>query len=335
LVSLFVIALFVSCEVEFDPNSDWKEIPVVYCILDQDDDTTFVRVEKAFMGEGNYLQFSKEKDSIYYKADDLDVRMLVYYQNDTLNAFDTIYFNYTEDYQKPDGTFNNEKSPVYYSITKNRITNNRIYKLLVTNLKTWHVASSRLQPITNYSITKPDYRFLFKEESNNDMSLEVQWYNRTSSSAGAWAKLFQVMFKFYYTENGVPMSVEIPLAKVVNDNTTSVRKLSKTIQMSNLLNGIKAKLKDNNPRQIDLAKTSWMELYVMSCDVNMYDYINVNQPDDNLLTERPIFTNIDGGLGLFAARRKGSGVCHTFTDFTHNATLNAFQSGLNNLNIGF
>ena len=60
------IFLFYACEVEFSPNAEWKEVPSVYCILDQDDDTTWVRVEKCFLGEGSIYNYGMISDSINY-----------------------------------------------------------------------------------------------------------------------------------------------------------------------------------------------------------------------------------------------------------------------------
>ena len=50
--------IFTSCEVEFDPNEEWKAVTVVYGVLDQDDDTTFVRVQKGFLA---LLERNKEE----------------------------------------------------------------------------------------------------------------------------------------------------------------------------------------------------------------------------------------------------------------------------------
>ena len=37
-----ILCVFTSCEVEFDPNEEWKAVTIVYGLLDQDEDTTFV-----------------------------------------------------------------------------------------------------------------------------------------------------------------------------------------------------------------------------------------------------------------------------------------------------
>ena len=57
-ILILCVCSFVSCEVEFSPNDKWTEIPVVYCVLDQDDDTSFVRVQRCFLGEGNQYRYT-------------------------------------------------------------------------------------------------------------------------------------------------------------------------------------------------------------------------------------------------------------------------------------
>ena len=76
---LSVLFCMTSCEVEFNPNEDWKSVTVIYGVLDQDSDTTFLRIQKGFLGSGNYIEFAKERDSIYYKPEEIDVFMVSYY----------------------------------------------------------------------------------------------------------------------------------------------------------------------------------------------------------------------------------------------------------------
>ena len=91
----FILAvglLLTSCEVDFSPNAPWKEVPVVHCLLDQDDDTTWVRVEKCFLGEGNIYTYGAVSDSINYPKDSIIVRLLAF---DYWGRCDTIPFTYT------------------------------------------------------------------------------------------------------------------------------------------------------------------------------------------------------------------------------------------------
>ncbi|MBQ6096732.1 MAG: hypothetical protein IJK99_03190, partial [Bacteroidales bacterium] len=89
LFFVLAVSLFASCEVEFSPNADWKEIPVVYCVLDQDDDTSYVRVQRCFLGEGNQYQYTSVADSIYYPQGALSVAIEQW--NATLASDGTLY----------------------------------------------------------------------------------------------------------------------------------------------------------------------------------------------------------------------------------------------------
>ena len=64
ILSILSILVFASCDAEFDPNDDWQENMMIYCLLDQDDDITYVRVEKCFLGNCNAYDFAKTKDSV-------------------------------------------------------------------------------------------------------------------------------------------------------------------------------------------------------------------------------------------------------------------------------
>lgn len=63
---LIAIGGLIGCETDFDLNSDWKEIAVVYGLLDQSEDVQFVRLNKAFLTSGNALEAAQEQDSIYF-----------------------------------------------------------------------------------------------------------------------------------------------------------------------------------------------------------------------------------------------------------------------------
>jgi hypothetical protein len=100
--------------------------------------------------------------------------------------------------------------------------------------------------------------------------------------------------------------------------------------MSGILSEIYSRLSTQVAQRAPSQKVAYLELFVNSCNTDMYDYININRPDETLLTERPLFTNIDNGIGLFAARREGIKV--TFTKYS---SSNEFWLGLGNLNVGF
>ncbi len=63
-----------SCSNDFDVNAKWKDIPVVYGLLDISDSAHYIRLEKAYLDPNkDALELAKIADSIYY--DDAIVRL--------------------------------------------------------------------------------------------------------------------------------------------------------------------------------------------------------------------------------------------------------------------
>ena len=69
-ISAFLIALFtITCSNDFDTSAEWKEIAVVYGLLDQNDTAQYIIVQRAFLNrEGNNLIGLQEPDSIYFTS---------------------------------------------------------------------------------------------------------------------------------------------------------------------------------------------------------------------------------------------------------------------------
>lgn len=65
-VFLLAVSAIFSCKNEVKVNANWKEIIVVYGLLDPIDTVQFIRVEKAFLDEKTgALEIAKIADSLY------------------------------------------------------------------------------------------------------------------------------------------------------------------------------------------------------------------------------------------------------------------------------
>ena len=69
-ILIFAISalLFTACDNELELIEDWKDIPIVYAILDPADTAHYIRVEKAFVdNEISGFELAGNPDSIYYE----------------------------------------------------------------------------------------------------------------------------------------------------------------------------------------------------------------------------------------------------------------------------
>ena len=75
-IFLFILSmLFMACETDFEVNANWKEVMVVYGLLDQSKQQQYIKINKAYLGEGDALQMASVSDSVNYNPEDLVVKI--------------------------------------------------------------------------------------------------------------------------------------------------------------------------------------------------------------------------------------------------------------------
>ena len=320
LLILLVIAIFTACDAEFDPNDDYQEKMIVCSLLDQDDDTTFVRVEKCFAGNGNAVQSAKNKDSLYYPASDLRVRIYAYDIWNPEVVKDTLEFKYMQTTRTSSDFYSGEDCPVYYCETKQRLNLWYNYKLEVLNLKTQTKVSSQTYLLADYTIKNSTFVFYEKDGSNNDMNnkMNVEWTNVDNSSVLSQmvGKQYQITVRFNYVQNGKIKHLDIPLIQKTNEVLSSVT-MSAYITIGDIATAVQQHLKGQSALKWYAAAP--FELKVEACDLSLFDYLSINNASLGILDYKPIYSNIEGGIGVFASRR--THVSREFPDDKIDGTL--------------
>ena len=72
---LLISVFFMACETDFEVNASWKEVTVVYGLLDQSQQQQYIKINKAYLGEGDALQMASVADSSNYNPEDLEVKI--------------------------------------------------------------------------------------------------------------------------------------------------------------------------------------------------------------------------------------------------------------------
>lgn len=293
LLPLLALAL-TGCEVEFSPNAEWKETPVVYCLLDQDDDTTWVRVEKCFLAEGNIRQYGGISDSINYPAGALEVSMLAVKES---GVVDSLSFTYTLR-EHADGDFAAEGQPIYYCYTKNRLRQDCYYILRIRRTADNSVlaeASTALivAPTGAMPVVQPNDNIPFGFSWTRNCKITWRTYNNV--------RLYQPIVRFYYTYKYLDNDthyVDFPCATRLTPPYADTY----TIQYSRdaFLAGV-AKYFEGDTNTKGYPKL--FDIYITMCDENMYAYMQSSSSGSALDQGGEVFTNISGGLGVFGARR--------------------------------
>lgn len=286
LFLLFTLSFFIltSCEVDFSPNAPWKEIPVVYSVLDQDDDTSWVRVEKCYLGEGNLYSYSSISDSINYPLGSIDVLFLVYQDG---ACIDTIVCRDTVRDRQP-GNFASQAQPLYY--TTHPLNQNHRYALLVRRHGDQATLAST-DPIPLIRQTTENY--IVKPANNDHFGFFGQAPFRIEWNPLENARLYQPFIRFYYSQEGDTSFVDVPCGTVA-----STAGLAYSLKRTDFLSSLEGLL-DTTPKRY----VKKVDIYVAACSEDLNVFVSPVDGNSGIDQGTEPYTNIHGGVGVFAARR--------------------------------
>lgn len=297
---LFSLFMLTSCEVEFSPNASWKEIPVVYCLLDQDDDTTWARVERCYLGEGSIYDYSSVSDSINYPKGSIEVKLLKIYNGETVAEY--TFLDTTVNRQG--GNFASVEQPMYFLPGKAHFDEFCTYDIQVRRIADGQVIARSKQPIQlivrnpeDCVFTKPTFTtyprktgmFAFKASGN---TCQMEW------PALKNARLYQPFVRLYFMENGERRYIDVRTTSVSSTNNTD--RYTIFYQASGFLTSVKEQLKDDPAPKTYLKE---VDLYLTACSEDLSAYMANIADAGNLDQSRELYSNIEGGRGIFAARR--------------------------------
>lgn len=299
LISSLII--FSKCSTDFDIYADYKDVTIVYGIIDISDDTTWVKITKAFTGPGNALLIAQNPDSSNYSYK-LDVVLNGKDGNFELPpiVLDTVTIHNkaltdTVISESGDTTilnpFYSPNQLVYYAIEP--LDKDAEYTLVINKTDGQLTASTSL--VGDFHVTKPINRIVFSETADGS----VKWI---STSNG---KRYEVSLRFNYLEfapgysDTLQKSVDWFLGVVNSKTTDGGENLEKTYSGPAFYSLLESKLEPipNVERWADD-----VDITIACGSQVLATYLAINSAGGSLLEEVPVYSNIEGGTGVFASR---------------------------------
>ena len=318
----FFIILFSSCETDFDVNAEWEDVTIVYGLIDPNIEDQLIKINKAFLGQGDALQMASIADSSNYNPSDLHVkihriRQQAFNQYDTLSSVtlnDTIL-------DKDDGLFSTDNNIIYtFKKPSSFYNTNSLYALEIINLISGHKVTSQTEIINTFSFESlnPSFEWgLYNGDLPDSLKFRTKNIEWQPSTNGV---IYQLDIVINYIENND--TINLPWSQPLVEYTSG--NMSLKIKGDQFFQFLTTNLTNNTPKQflnLDLVMT------VGSDDLKTY--INVNKPFSGIVQERPVFSNINNGVGLFSSR-------FTYDDIKGieltNGTINYM---INDLDLGF
>jgi len=317
-----ILPILFSCETDFDVNANWKDVTIVYGLIDPNNDDQFIKINKAYLGQGDAIQMASISDSTNYDPSNLIVK-IHRVREQVFNTYDTLSTVVLTDtvLDKDDGLFSTDDNIIYtFKKPSSFYNTNSIYVLEILNLSSGQKVTSETEIINSFSFESlnPSFEWgLYNGELADSLRFRtknIEWQN---SNNGV---IYQLDILINYLESGIvnSLSWSQPIVEYSSGN------MSLKIKGDQFFQFLENNLDNNTTKQflnLDLVMTIGAQ--------DLKTYIDVNQPFSGIVQERPVFSNIDNGVGLFSSR-------YTYDDIKGieltNSTLNYM---INDLDLGF
>ena len=302
LLFIYFFSVLTACETDFEVNAPWKDITIVYGLISQNDSVHYIKVNKAFLGDGNALDYAAIADSSSY-GDKIEVTIIEKGLNGSIRSFicDT-----TTVYNKEPGIFYYPEQVVYkaaFKVPSNLEAQQYTYTVEVKNKITGKIVNAVTPLVKDFVIETPrpgQQSIDFISESNQ----KIKWISAKDG------RRYNVTIRFWFDE---VVNLYDTTQRYIDWDFNSVK--SGSVNGNEPMEIIYAPL-DFYPVCVNLIpyKDAQQESLVTSRLVDRAEfrfavagdelntYMEVNEPSSGIVQEKPEYTNIENGIGLFSCR---------------------------------
>jgi hypothetical protein len=290
-----------SCSTDFELTSDWKDITVVYTLLNSADTAHYVKINKAFLDEdANSLVQAQIPDSNFYQS--LIVRMEEY--NDAeqlLSTFDLIKVDGNlEGLTKDDGIF--PQTPNWLYKTKNILNAARHYKLIITKSEGAQITAVA-EIVDPINVVKPSALTPITMYPSGNQTYQVNW--KATKDASFYSLNIKFYYKEYPTSNPDDSVTKFINWDVFNDYVPANNDAGTTLDYRFNTNEFYRILSTDLQVLPNYTRESkYFEFTFGAGGKELYTYYLVNKAKNGITSGQisPEYTNISEGLGIFSSR---------------------------------
>lgn len=185
-IFLIPVIISLSCETEIDIVHESNSVPIIYCILNQDDTIQSLKLSRSYLS-GNAQNPPLSQDSLLIKGEvNLTIETV---ENSQVTAVDKLKPYLVE---KDSGFFPNDSQLIYKGFFK--IKENTSYRLIV-EIKEWdYLAYSSFLSLGDFKLIDPSYPEAREIHMLDDHNPVIHWTKSQNAS------VYQVGCRIHYQE---------------------------------------------------------------------------------------------------------------------------------------
>lgn len=298
LLCAFSFLAFFSCSTDIEVNAPYKDIPVVYGLLDPADSINYIKINKAFTGNANAIDLAANATNFNYPADALDV-IIEEYNNNTKLIQSYLLTRTVNEVLKDPGIFDNSENVLYrFDQPINRDNHYRL-KIINKELDKEITAETEIVGESKLGVYTKEFSFYTNKYISQEIALTV----------GKDVGRVEAVLTFNYTEYYTSASMINPISKKVvmtlGEKEAITKSLSWELKGETFFDNITA----NVPAPSSIPFFSHREVGNISLEfkiagTELNTFMKVTAPSTSVNQEKPKYTNVDNGIGIFSSRTK-------------------------------
>jgi hypothetical protein len=323
LIAFSAAVVLAACETEVDLNAPYKSTTVVFGLLDPTADTQWVKVNKTFLGEGNNLEYALIRDSSEYDFSEFNRLVVEQLENGNVVAeYELIEKEISN--KDINGIFYGPEQTVYFFETPQSGLNQDATYRIVCDFHNRPDVTATTNIVksgsVSFQIPQPGSALILAQTTGGGQSVNYNDNVTVKWSPIENAELYDFALRFFYKEKKYTNAQHTEL---VSEESKFVDWTIGQFTSENLINqggfltlqfnakpffsflGNKLTADPTIVREIgtyDGTRTRCFEIRMALANEELRTYFEVNSPVTGVIQERPTYTNVVGGLGLFASR---------------------------------
>ena len=311
----------IGCSTDIDLTAPYERTPVVFSLLEAAQDTQWVRINRTWLGDGNQFDAAMVQDSSEYDRDDLIVAMDERSGEQVLRTWqlqDTVIEN-----KSTDGIFYGPNHQMWFFVPEGGLDSEAEYDFSMDIADGTHAeASTNMIATQAGNITQPppgvvNFKFGFASIGFQTTYPDITF--KWSSTEGA--SQYDISMRIHVTEriwadlehtqlvDELDRIIEWPMGSLRTDTDEGGEVLQKEVNGERFFTTLSTQLVEDP--YITRVLGSWDEnvqiarafdFILTIANEELATYLEINSPVTGVIQERPEYTNINGGLGLFASR---------------------------------
>ncbi len=345
-----------ACETEVDLNAPYKSTTVVFGLIDPAADTQWVKVNKTFLGEGNNLEYAMIRDSSEYNFSEFKRLVVEKVENGSVVEEYPLLEKEISN-KSVNGVFYGPEQTVYFFKTPAGGLNEDAQYRLVCDFHNRQDVTATTNLVKSgsalFQIPQQGSSLTLAQTTGGGLSVNYNDNVTVKWTPVENAELYDFALRFYYTEkrySDLGHTNLVSELETFTDWTIGQFKSENLVSQAGFLTlqfnaePFFAYLKntlDADPlvvRQIgyfDGTRTRCFEIRMALANEELRTYFEVNSPVTGVIQERPTYTNVVGGLGLFASRSRAQVGELSLVSSNQNGNLIALVLGEYTQQLGF